>query len=262
MSSWQNLLSTLLSKLDNIQDKAANPFFSSRIPLDLQERIEQHIAKTGESKAQVFINALNSYLNHPVNQSSPALVSNAINSLIEERFNALEDRIAAVELSFNGLPSHEPKHTNIENINVLGSDDIDNATPDVLPNSELVQQENNSLFDNPVVLEEVISQNDQLEQQEENTEQAVQEPPAKFENLTSAEMAKQTGLKQAQLDGYKRKVTIKYQKMGQPLAAKKLLVSPEKIETIEPIIINGYPYDLFYLGQNDKGNNLWTALPS
>jgi len=35
-------------------------------------------------------------------------------------------------------------------------------------------------------------------------------------------MAKQTELKQAQLDGYKRKVTIKYQKMGQPLAAKKV----------------------------------------
>jgi len=34
-------------------------------------------------------------------------------------------------------------------------------------------------------------------------------------------MAKQTELKQA-LDGYKRKVTIKYQKMGQPLAAKKV----------------------------------------
>jgi len=34
-------------------------------------------------------------------------------------------------------------------------------------------------------------------------------------------MAKQTELKQAQLDGYKRKVTIKYQKK-QPLAAKKV----------------------------------------
>jgi len=56
------------------------------------------------------------------------LVSNAINSLIEERFNALEDRIAAVELSLMNFSGQEPKHTNIENINLLDGDDIDNAT--------------------------------------------------------------------------------------------------------------------------------------
>jgi len=56
-----------------------------------------------ESQEAVIINALSIYLNYPVSQSSSALVSNAINSLIEERFNALEDRIAAVELSFNEL---------------------------------------------------------------------------------------------------------------------------------------------------------------
>jgi len=57
MSNWPNLLSTLFSKLDNIQHKATNPFFSGQIP-DLQTRINQHIAKTGESKNQIIINAL------------------------------------------------------------------------------------------------------------------------------------------------------------------------------------------------------------
>jgi len=51
------------------------------------------------------------------------LVSNAINSLIEERFNALEDRIAAVELHAMNFSGQEPKHTNIENINLLDGDD-------------------------------------------------------------------------------------------------------------------------------------------
>ena len=268
MSNWQNLLSTLFSKLDNIQHKAANPFFSNQIPPDLQLRIEEHIAKTGESKNQIIINALRNYLNYPVSQSSPTLVSNAISSLIEERFNALENRIAAMELTWNEVGSQDTKHINTEdNLNGLGVYEIENTTPDELSELKFIQQENNSLLDHTVVLEEVITQTDQndhdigSEQQEETTDQAVEHTPTKLENLTSAEMAKETGLKQPQIDGYKRKVTIKYQKMGQPLPAKKLLVSPEKIETIEPIIINGYPYDLFYLGQNDKGNNLWTALP-
>lgn len=268
MTSWQNLLSTLFSKLDNFQHKAANPFFSGRIPPDLQARIEQHIAITGESKNQIVINALSSYLNHPVSQSNPTLVSNAISSLIEERFNALENRIAAVELTWNEVGSQDTKPINTEeNLNGLGVYESENTTPDVLSDLEFIQQENNSLLEHTVVLEEVITQTDQndhdigSEQQEETTDKAVEDTPTKFENLTSAEMAKETELKQAQLDGYKRKVTINFQKMGQPLPGKKLLASPEKIDTIEPIIINGYPYYLFYLGQNDKGNNLWTALP-
>ena len=268
MTSWQNLLSTLFSKLDNIQHKAANPFFSGQIPPDIQARIEQHIAKTGESKNQIIINALSSYLNYPVSQSSPTLVSNAISSLIEERFNALENRIAAVELTWNEVYSQEPKHINTEeNLNGLGVYEIENNTPDVLSDLEFIQQEKNSLLEHTVLLEEVITPPDQndhdigSEQQEETADKAVEDTPTKLENLTSAEMAKETGLKQPQIDGYKRKVTIKFQKMGQPLPAKNLLVSPEKIDTIEPIIINGYPYDLFYLGQNDRGNNLWTALP-
>lgn len=263
MSNWQNLLSTLFSKLDNFQHKAANPFFSGQIPPDLQARINQHIAKTGESKHQIIINALSSYLNHPVSQSSPTLVSNAISSLIEERFNALENRIAAVELTCNEVCSQDTKHINTEND--LGVYQIENTTPDVLSDLEFIQQENNSLLEHTDVLE-VITQTDQNDQdigseQQEETTDTVEDTPTKLENLTSAEMAKETGLKQPQLDGYKRKVTIKFQKMGQPLPAKKLLISPEQIDTIESIIINGYPYDLFYLGQNDKGNNLWTALP-
>jgi len=117
MSNWPNLLSTLFSKLDNIQHKATNPFFSGQTSRPTT-RINQHIAKL-ESQNQIIINALSSYLNHPVSQSSPTLVSNAISSLIEERFNALENRIAAVELTCNEVCSQDTKHINTETILVF-----------------------------------------------------------------------------------------------------------------------------------------------
>jgi len=41
-------------------------------------------------------------------------------------------------VDLNELFWPEPKHTNIENINLLDGDQIDNATPDVSFNSELI----------------------------------------------------------------------------------------------------------------------------
>jgi hypothetical protein len=45
------------------------------------------------------------------------------------------------------------------------------------------------------------------------------------------------------------------------LEERKLLDPPEKVETKHPITVHGYPYDLFHLGQNEKGKNLWTVIP-
>ena len=263
MSIWQKLFSTFSSKIQYLSTIS----FSDQIPPELHKRIENHIAKTGESKQQLFINALNSYLNYSVNQQNTPIISSAKNSLIEERFNALSDRVAELELSLNKVSSQNSEHVKA-NINKIDISDIE-ITSHVLSDTEFIQQDEDSAADSSndtVALEVIITQNNQngqdvgSEQQEETT-QTVEDTPAKFENLTSTEMAKETGLKQSQLDTYKRKLTIKFQKMGQPLEAKKLLPSPEKVDFFEPILIDSYHYDLFYLGQNDKGNNLWTALP-
>lgn len=244
-------MASKLSRLDNIQHMATNTFFSGQLPPALYERIEQHVAETGESKTQVIVNALSNYLNHPVIQITP-VASDTIN-ILAERFNALEDRITAVELSLN-----EVRGQNIKHPSVTGIEDIDNTTPDVLPEIEPVHQDNNS--STSITTQEVINQNTSDQSNIDLLQQEEKEDLPAFENLTSSEMAKATGLKQPQLDGHKRKLVMKYQKMGKNLQAKTILPAPEKIE-VEPTIINDYPYNLYYLGQNDKGNNLWTALP-
>jgi hypothetical protein len=77
-----------------------SPFFSGRIPVDLNNRINQHVAETGESKTQILINALAAYLNYPVKMQSAAPSSGV--SL--EMFTALVERVAALEQL---LPSPE-----------------------------------------------------------------------------------------------------------------------------------------------------------
>lgn len=70
-----------------------NPFFSGRIPVDLNERIKQHIAETGESKTQILINALVAYLSYPLKmQSAPSSSEVSL-----EMFTALLERVAALE---------------------------------------------------------------------------------------------------------------------------------------------------------------------
>lgn len=70
-----------------------NPFFSGRIPQDLYQRIQQHIAETGESKTHILINALAAYLNHPLKIQKTVVGSGV--SL--EMFTTLEERVAALE---------------------------------------------------------------------------------------------------------------------------------------------------------------------
>ena len=117
MTIWQNLFSTFFSKIDKIQH-LSTIYFLSQIPLELHKRIEYHIAKTGESKQQLFINALNSYLNYSVNHQNPPLISSAKNNLFEEKFNALSDRVAELELSLNKVSSQDAEHVK-ENISKI-----------------------------------------------------------------------------------------------------------------------------------------------
>ena len=99
MSSWQNLLSLVLSKLNNSNWMAATPFFSSQIPPKLRERLQQHIAETGESKNQVLLNALEGYLNQ-VSNFNLTLLNKTPPNLLEEKIKSLEERLATLELSF------------------------------------------------------------------------------------------------------------------------------------------------------------------
>lgn len=234
----------------------ANPFFSGRIPQDLYDRIDQYIAETGESKTDVLVKALGAYLNHPVSRPS------ATPTISEERFTALEEQVTSLQLAFEQFSSKTLViNSDNKRLSLLDSkpdtfDNTDNNSTEIAAILEDSQQQNSQTPDN-------LSDNiDNINHEEEKVINLLPKTVLKkFENLTSIELSKETELTLNQLDGRKKKIIEKYQKMGQPLENKKLLESPEKIESFKPIMINDYPYDLFYLGQNESGKNLWTALP-
>ena len=71
-----------------------NEFFSGRIPKGLLDAIEEYRQNTGESKTQVLINALSTYVNYSLPVSS--LPNSPPNSWVDEKFNVLEQRIEAL----------------------------------------------------------------------------------------------------------------------------------------------------------------------
>lgn len=238
-----------------------NPFFSGRIPPDLDERIKQHIAETGESKTEVLINALATYLNYPVIRPAPATTSLGD----EERFRALEKRVAILETLVretsdkNAVIIADNREVETTTIPPDNSDNkVDNKTtiPDEL-SKDLWEKDTADVSDNKV--DNITEDNPNV--QENPIKLLPEHTPEKFERLTTPELAKLTGLRLPQIDGYKSLLIKRLEKAGRPFTEKTLLQFPEKIETRKPVTIEGYPYDLFYLGQNEKGKNLWATLP-
>jgi|SRR4028118_273711 hypothetical protein len=248
-----------------------NPFFSARIPQDLFEKIEKHIAETGESKTQILIKALAAYVNHPVEMQKPT--PNGGVSL--EMFAILEERVAALEqLLQDAEPSvikRDNGNNDIQPTLVISGNHLDNVSdpwldiPEALPNTlgSSPPPTTNSLNlqpDTPKLLPAVKAQ-----QETENhldSSGNAQLSPSTYALLTSPELRELTGMTQPQVDRHKRKVNENHKKFGQPLEKRKLLESPEKITTNKSITVNGSLYDLFYAGQNEKGKDVWSLILS
>ncbi len=49
--------------------------------------------------------------------------------------------------------------------------------------------------------------------------------------------------------------------MGKQIPENQLLEHPEKISFKNPFLLQDHPYELFFLGQDEEGNNLWSAYP-
>lgn len=249
-----------------------NPFFSARIPPDLLEKIEKHIAETGESKTQILIKALAAYVKHPIEIQA----AGASGGVSLEMFSALEDRVAGLEQLLQkselSVISDDKTDAGSQPIDIIADNNLDNNSdpwldvPEPLPKtpeSSLPSITNflNLQSDAPKVLPAMkIQQEAQNHLDNTDNTENTQPPHPTYNFLTSPELRKLTGMAQFQVDSHKRKVNEKHKKLRKPLEEKRLLESPEKITTKNPITVDNYSYDLFYAGQNKKGKDVWNLV--
>lgn len=88
------------------------PLFSGRIPPDLHQRVEERRKITGESKTDILVGALAKFLDFPLDYLDPEEIKalgegikdlkerfEKLESLVEEKFKALEEKVERLRLS-------------------------------------------------------------------------------------------------------------------------------------------------------------------
>ena len=121
---------------------AANPFFSGRIPQDLDDCVKEYCAETGESKTHVLINALAKYLDFPIKPLAATGVS-------IEMFSQLEERVAELEKELRKTTVISP-----DNKKDTSADTTDELiTYNINPDNNLVKTEDGNVerSSNPVI---------------------------------------------------------------------------------------------------------------
>lgn len=96
----------------------SNKFFSGRIPNELYEQAEKHCEETGDSKTEVLIKALSTYLNFPIAIPGKNLIAPAP-EVTKEMFETLEEKIRILEDALKTL-----------SVNVINNNNDDNKSKD------------------------------------------------------------------------------------------------------------------------------------
>ena len=204
---------------------AGNPFFSGRIPRELNDSVIKHCEETGKSKTQVLVEALSNYLNIPI----PEISTNLRVEVTKEQFVSLENRVASLE----ALLAKVSVITTNNNDNTL--DNVDNTI------AESTQKDGDNT--------------------NENNDNKNSETPPTYENIDSEELSKLAGLKTPEKVNLKAQAFRKAQKEGYVIG-KEVKFSPA-IETQlrRGIIINGNEYKLLCKGTDEKEKPIWSLKP-
>ncbi len=249
---------------------STSPFFSGRIPQELYDKADEYCKETGKKRTELLIEALSTYLNFPVKTQTtnfvpqPAEVTKEMFDSLQEQVNRLEKLLSQSQSSviLNDNSDNNQFHHDDTQPSVIREDSTDNnqlLRNDPQPDNATDNTEINSgVSEDSAEVGVIDSDNatDNKENQEVNTEQN----PV-YDSITSAMVTEKTGLKQTQIDGFRGKIANQYKKEGKPLVPKSVLEKPEEIQTNIAITVDNYPYRLFYLGQNPKGQNLWKLAP-
>jgi hypothetical protein len=115
---------------------ASNRFFSGRIPNELYEQAEKHCEETGNSKTEVLIKALSTYLNFPIAIPGKNIVAPSP-EVTKEMFKTLEERIKILEATLKALPG-----------NVIGNNNSNNKGGNTEETEEINNDNDTEIFNN------------------------------------------------------------------------------------------------------------------
>lgn len=250
----------MLSLHDN--NMASNRFFSGRIPNELYEQAEKHCEETGDSKTEVLIKALSTYLSFPIAIPGKNIIA-PNPEVTKEMFETLEERIRVLEDTLKALPANVINSNNDDNKN-RNTEEIEKINPD---NSIETFNNNIDNIDVESVIKDVIIYDNntdnkdlELKGDEYQVPEITPELP-KFEEITTVEVVKKTKLTRSQIDYLMGKAIEKIRHKEGTIKIGKLLEEPFEVIHKDGIKVNGNHYRLFYAGENSKERPVWNLIP-
>ena len=248
----------------------ANPFLSGRIPAELNQQIDEFLARTGETKTEMLARAVAAY----IGAEAPPLKATG-----DRRIENLEREVAelkgAVQSLYGKFATFTPKRENpkieIEPITACDNyidnsdnrkkiDTIDHASSD---NDNTVDNNHNYVeIEIATTADNIYDNNDNTPEVSSLTDVTPTSDDEKtFISIDTAKAAKLTKLDPKKFTDLRGAFNRKLKKGNQSLPEKILLDSPIKMTPSSEVKIAELPYDIFYVGQSKEGKNLWNLVP-
>jgi hypothetical protein len=250
-----------------------NAFLSGRIAPELNRKLEELAASTGETKTAIVSKALAAYLGIEVplkatgDQKTENLelevaeLKGAVKSLYE-KFATLTSKIESLEAELEAItapdntPDNTPDDSNlIEDIDRIDytSNTIDSAVDsrDNYVENEKANTPDDNDDDNGDTPETIHPANVTPTINDEKT----------FIEVDTAKAAKLTRLNPKKFTDLRGAFNRKLKKENQSLPEKTILERPIKMTPPSGVKIAKVPYDIFYVGQSQEGRNLWNLVP-
>lgn len=254
-----------------------NPYLSGRIPVELDEQVDEFLARTGETKTQMLIRAVSAYIGAepPILKTTGdrrienlelvvAELQGAVKSLYE-KLAALTSKIENPKVEIELTTVYDNKADNNDN-NTNSSDLIEdiNKTDQTLSNAENTVNISDNYIEN-----EKANIPDNNNDNSDNTPEAIHPADVTptindektFIHIDTAQVAKRTRLDPKKITDLRGAFNRKLKKENQSLPEKTILERPIKITPSSGVKIAKVPYDIFYVGQSEEGRNLWNLIP-
>ena len=254
-----------------------NPYLSGRIPVELDEQVDEFLARTGETKTQMLIRAVSAYIGAepPILKTTGdrrienlelvvAKLQGAVKNLYE-KLAALTSKIENPKVEIELTTVYDNKADNNDN-NTNSSDLIEgiDKTDQTLSNTENAIDSS----DNSVEIEKANAGDNIVDNSDNKAELSfladvtpISDDEKTFIHIDTTEVARRTKLEQKTINNLWTSFKRKLKRENQNLPQKKILDHPIKMTPSSGIKIEKVPYDIFYVGHSEENRNLWNLDP-
>lgn len=249
-----------------------NVFLSGRIPAELNQKIDEFLAGTGETKTEMLAKAVAAYIGAeppPLKVTGDRRIENLelevaeLKGAVQSLYEKLAMFTTKIETPQIELERAITPHNIIDNSdNTDNIEDIRKIDQTLSDSQNLADNSNNYIETEKANNVDNSDNNDnKLEVSSSFDTEPTNNKDKAFLEIDTAEVAKLTKLDAKKFTNLRYSFNQKFKKQNKPFPENKKLDCPIKMTPPSGVKIEEIPYDVFYVGQSNEGKHLWNLIP-